>query len=79
LGYTVAGGAITWAATIEAAWEPRINRMCDLFESGFFSRVGSLTVGTAPSRGTWPYSQPAFRRFLGWLKPRLEAEIAAHP
>jgi len=78
-GYTVAGGTVAWAASIEAAWEPRINRLCDLFDSGFFSKVGSMTASTAPSRGTWLHSLPALRRFLGWLKSRLEAEIAAYP
>lgn len=79
LGFTVSGGTITWSAGIDATWGPRIDRLCDLFDSGFFSRVGSMTIGTAPSRGTWPYSLPALHRFLAWLKPRVEAEIAAHP
>jgi Domain of unknown function (DUF4157) len=79
LGYTVSGGTVTWAATLEAVWEPRISRLCDLFDAGFFSKVGSFVLGTSPARGSWPFSLPALRRFLAWLKPKLEAEIAAHP
>lgn len=79
LGYTVSNGTVTWASTIEGVWEPRINRLCDLFESSFRSRVGSMTVGTAPSLGNWPYSLPALRRFLTWLNPKLEAEMRVTP
>lgn len=78
-GYSVSGGTVTWNPGIATIWLPRINRLCDLFYSGFFSRVGSMTVGTAPSPGMWPFSAVALARFLVWLKPRLEAEIAAHP
>lgn len=79
LGYTVIGGTVTWAPTIEAVWVPRISRLCDLFDAGNISKGFSVTFGTANSRDTWPYSLPALRRFLLWLKPRLEAEISAHP
>jgi hypothetical protein len=77
LGYSQAGASITWdLAAIEAVWLPRIDRLCDLFDAGFWSLAGSVTVGTSRSRGTWPYSREALRRFLAWLKPRLEAELA---
>ena len=79
LSYTLAGGTVTWSPGIDAMWAPRIDRLCDLFDSGTLSRIGSMTVGTAPSRGAWPYTLPALHRFLDWLKTRLEAEIAAHP
>ena len=82
LTYSRTGTSITWdAAAIEAAWGPRINRMCDLFNAGTGSLISSKFLGTAPTAGatSWPYSLPALRRFLAWLKPRLEAEIAANP
>jgi hypothetical protein len=79
LGYTANNGAITWSGDIEANWLPRIDRLCDLFDSGFFSHVGTALFNTSPSRGTWPWSRDALTRFLAWLKPRLEAEIRAHP
>ncbi len=80
LGYSVSGGTAAWSASaIEAVYEPRISRLCDLFQAGFFSHVGSVTLGTSPNRGAWPYSITALRRFLDWVKPRLEAEIRANP
>ncbi|HXO69437.1 MAG TPA: DUF4157 domain-containing protein [Bradyrhizobium sp.] len=77
LNYTNVGGKVTWADTIEPIYVPRINRLCDLFDSGFFSRVGSITIGSSPGRDSWPWSRVALLRFLIWLKPLLEAEIAA--
>jgi hypothetical protein len=60
---------------IEAAWLPRINRLCDLFEAG---KVKSVALA-APTRGDWPHSKKALERFLTWVKVKLETELASHP
>jgi Domain of unknown function (DUF4157) len=82
LGYAVSGGAVTWGTSvIDAFWVPRIDRMCDLSASGMWGALGNTIISPVhdPGHGTWPYSTRALHQFLDWLKPRLEAEIAAHP
>ena len=80
LSYTIApGGRITWAANLESIWVPRIDRMADLAEAGPGGAFWSVITPGTPARRQRRYSRMAFQRFLAWIQPRLEAEIAAHP
>jgi hypothetical protein len=79
LGFTTAGGSITWNPGLDAVWVPRIDRMADLSEAGASGAIWQVLTPGAPARKTRTYSAMAFQRFLAWLKPRLEAEMAAHP
>jgi hypothetical protein len=75
--YVFLNGQLTWDAGIFGTWLPRLNRLCDLFASGAMSRLGSMAFGTSPSRGDWPQNRLALQHFLDWIRPRLEAELAA--
>ena len=76
LDYEESAGQITWSKENEDIWVPRIDRLCDLFQSGMAGSAWA-TVAGAPKQQSWQLSVAALRRFLAWVKPRLEKEIAS--
>ena len=84
--YTQTAGKIAWDASIYTKWTPRIDRLCDLFEAGKTGAAKSLIAPiipgytyTPPAAKSWPYTRKALDHLLDYIKPKLEAEIAAHP
>jgi hypothetical protein len=76
LTYARSGATITWnRAAIESVWRARIDRATDLFAGGAGGALASA-VRTPPAR-QWPHTSEVLGRFLDWLKPRLERELAA--
>jgi hypothetical protein len=75
--YTMSGVSVVWDPGLRARVIPRVDRFNDLFAAG---KAGSLLGSVlGPTRRAWPHTPAVVDRFLNWLKPRLEAEIAAHP
>ena len=76
-GYTLSGGSVTWDPALRSTLIPRVDRFNDLFAAGSAGSAWGTVFG--PTRRAWPFTPNVVDRFLAWLKPRLEAEIAAHP
>ncbi len=77
LTYNQSGTSITWAFDRKAMIE-RIDRFNDLFGAGTFA-AATATYITTPTHKQWKYTPAVLDRFLNWLKPRLQAELAANP
>lgn len=79
LSYEQDGASIAWTFDRKALIH-RIDRFNDLYAAG---KVGSVvaaaenkTLGWSPERGGWKYTRVMLEKFLAWLKPRVEKEIA---
>jgi len=73
--YSESGGTISWTFDRKPIIE-RIDRFNDLFGAGTFGAAMASYV-TSPTHKQWKYSGAVLDKFTAWLKPRLEAEIAA--
>jgi hypothetical protein len=74
LAYLRSGGRITWDPDWWPGWVRRIDRFNDVYGAG----VGGSLWGTLtrPVGRPWPETPYMLDLFLGWVQPRLEAELA---
>jgi hypothetical protein len=77
LGYQLSTASVTWDPSLSLRLVQRVNTFNDLYAAGRTGAAWGSVVG--PSHRAWPFTPAVVDRFLAWLKPRLEAEIAAHP
>jgi hypothetical protein len=75
LAYDRAGDRVAWDPDWWDGWVRRIDRFNDVYGAGFGGSLwGTLT---RPASRTWPETPYMLARFLGWARPRLQAELAA--
>jgi hypothetical protein len=75
LTYRRSGSTIVWDSAWHNPMIDRIDRFNDLYEAGGFGAVRAMVTGGTKHR-FWPRTPIMFNRFLAWLKPRLESELA---
>jgi hypothetical protein len=75
LTYRRSGSSIVWDSAWHNPMIHRIDRFNDLYDGGPFAATRAMVTGGTKHR-FWPRTLIMFNRFLAWLKPRLEAELA---
>ena len=76
LTYRRSGTSIVWDRAWHNPMIDRIDRFNDLYEAGGWGAARAMITGGTTHRRIWPRTAIMFDRFLAWLKPRLEAELA---
>ena len=74
--YNRSGTGIAWDPSWRGPVIDRINRFNDLYDAGPTGAARAMITGGTTHR-TWPRTPDMLDLLLAWLKPRLEAEIAA--
>ena len=73
-------GTKDWANinSIYTTYLPRIDRCVDLFYSGAFGALGNFIKSPVsnPAKNSYTSSKIYLQKFLDWLKPRLQSELA---
>lgn len=80
LAFTASGATVSWSATARSNAIEHVDKFNDLFSQGAVGSVWQMlkakTGGPIPRRA-WPHTPTVVDKFLAWVKPKLEAEIAS--
>jgi Domain of unknown function (DUF4157) len=77
LTYTRSGGAVTWGSGVRPMLITRVNTFNDLYGAGGVGSVWGSIFGPSRRSGGWPHTPAVVDRFLDWVQPRLQAELAS--
>lgn len=75
LAFQQLASGISWIASGVSQAVARVNWFSDLYAAGALGALGGALFG--PKRRTWPYTGKVVTKFLGWVKPQLEKEVAS--
>ncbi|HWO25914.1 MAG TPA: hypothetical protein VNO30_44570 [Kofleriaceae bacterium] len=78
LSYTRSGGTVTWGSSVRTMLITRVNTFNDLYAAGGVGSIWGSIFGPSRRSGGWPHTPEVVHRFLDWVKPRLQAELASN-